>query len=193
MAMNQVQFQPGLSMVAFSIPYGTEAKRRQVVFRARWLQGCRCPSCTRRVHSRFRRESQIYHQCCACRRQTTLLAGTLFEATRLPLRTWFLRIHLLISNKTNMAALELKRHLHVIYRTPLASEAHGHGGHDATRSTAPIRRFRAGRRRLSRLRTQRRQTGRGSENKQAFMVAAAADVTDAVTFASCHDRRQTLP
>ncbi len=41
----------------------------------------------------------------------TLLAGTVFAATKLPLTTLLLAIHLLTSTKTNMAALELMRHL----------------------------------------------------------------------------------
>jgi len=40
-----------------------------------------------------------------------------FGATKLPLTTWFLAIHLLTSTETNMAALELRRHLGVTYRT----------------------------------------------------------------------------
>ncbi|EQD55650.1 ISXo5 transposase transposase [mine drainage metagenome] len=56
-------------------------------------------------------------QCSACRHQTTLLSGTLFEATKLPLRTWFLALYLLTQSKTNVAALELMRHLGVCYRT----------------------------------------------------------------------------
>lgn len=116
MPMNRVQFQPGLMMVAFMAQYGTEVKCRRAAFHARWPHGYRCPHCARRAHSRFRREGQIYYQCRVCRHQTTLLAGTLFEATKLPLRTWFLAIHLLTSTKTNMAALELKRHLGVSYR-----------------------------------------------------------------------------
>ena len=112
-----VQFQNGLSMTQFMTHYGTEAKCRRVLFRSRWPKSYRCPACAGRLSSRFRREDRIYYQCCACRHQTTLLSGTLFEATKLPLRTWFLGIHLLTSTKTNMAALELKRHLSVTYRT----------------------------------------------------------------------------
>ena len=111
MAMNRVQFQAGLSMPAFMAQYGTEAKCRRALFRSRWPRGFRCPACEQRSGSRFRRERQIYYQCRACRHQTTLLSGTLFEATKLPLSTWFLAIHLLTSTKTNMAALELKCHL----------------------------------------------------------------------------------
>jgi ribosomal protein L37AE/L43A len=97
--------------------YGTEAKCRKALFRSRWPKGYRCPACAGRMSSRFRREGQIYYQCRACRHQTTLLSGTLFEATKLPLTTWFLAIHMLTSTKSNMAALELKRHLGVTYRT----------------------------------------------------------------------------
>lgn len=53
----------------------------------------------------------------ACRHQTTLLAGTMFEATKLPLSIWFLALHLLTSAKTNLSALELKRQLGVCYCT----------------------------------------------------------------------------
>lgn len=104
-------------MPEFMARYGTEAKCRRALFRSRWPRGYRCPVCARRAHSRFRRDAQIYYQCRDCRHQTTLLSGTVFAATKLPLTTWFLAIHLLSSTKTNMAALELKRHLGVSYRT----------------------------------------------------------------------------
>lgn len=117
MAMNRVQFQAGLSMPEFMAQFGTEAKCRRALYRSRWPRGFRCPGCEGRARSTFRREGQVYFQCRACRHQTTLLAGTVFAATKLPLTTWFLAIHLLTATKTNMAALELMRHLGVCYRT----------------------------------------------------------------------------
>jgi hypothetical protein len=117
MAINPVPFQQGLSMVEFMAQYGSEAKCYRALYRARWPKGFRCPACQHRSRSRFRRSRQIYYQCCACRHQTTLVSGTLFEATKLPLTTWFLALHLLTATKTNMSALELKRHLGVRYRT----------------------------------------------------------------------------
>src|SRR5699024_8633645 len=45
-----------------------------------------------------------------CRHQTTLTRGTIFAHSRLPLNTWMLALYLLTSTKTNMSALELKRH-----------------------------------------------------------------------------------
>ncbi len=41
----------------------------------------------------------------------------MFQGTKLSLRTWMLALHLLTSTKTNMAALELMRHLGVNYKT----------------------------------------------------------------------------
>ncbi|MBS0211957.1 MAG: transposase, partial [Proteobacteria bacterium] len=55
MAMNRVQFQAGLSMVQFIQQYGTEAKCYRALYRARWPHGFRCPKCTGRARSRFRR------------------------------------------------------------------------------------------------------------------------------------------
>jgi len=98
MAMNRVQFQQG--MTQFMAQYGSEAKCRRALFRSRWPQGYRCRACEGRLSSRFRRAGQLYYQCRACRHQTTLVSGTVFEATKLPLTTWFLAIHLLISTKT---------------------------------------------------------------------------------------------
>lgn len=42
-------------------------------------------------------------------------SGAVFERSKLPLTTWSLAVHQLTGSKTNMAALELKRHLGVCY------------------------------------------------------------------------------
>ena len=49
-----------------------------------------------------------------------MISGTIFEATKLPLTTWFLAMHLLTQSKNNVSALELKRHLGVSYPTAWA-------------------------------------------------------------------------
>lgn len=117
MSINGVQFQPGLSMPEFFERYGTEAKCYRTLYRWRWPQGFRCPICNGCARSRFKRGTLVYYQCRACRHQTSLIAGTLFESNKLSLRTWMLALHLLTSTKTNLAALELMRHLGVNYKT----------------------------------------------------------------------------
>ncbi|PPU98537.1 transposase, partial [Xanthomonas hyacinthi] len=117
MSINAVQFQAGLSMPDFLVSYGTEAKCYRALYKWRWPQGFRCHSCAGRARSRFKRSAAIYDQCSACRHQTSLIAGTMFAGTKLPLRSWMLALHLLTSTKTKMAALELMRHLGVNYKT----------------------------------------------------------------------------
>lgn len=117
MPINAVQFQHVLSMVEFVAQYGMEAKCYRALYLSRWPQGFRCPACANRSRSRFHRDGRVYYKCCACRHQTTLVSRMLFEGTKLPLRTWFVAINLLTSTKTNLSALELKRHLGLLYRT----------------------------------------------------------------------------
>ena len=56
-------------------------------------------------------------QCCSCRLQTSLIAGTLFQSTHLKLTVWFLAIYLISQAKTGLSALALKRQLGVSYPT----------------------------------------------------------------------------
>lgn len=117
MAMNRVQFQPGLSMHEFMQLYGTQEKCEAAVIGWRWPRGYVCPSCGQADghFSSFRRGRLLYRQCSGCHFQCSVIAGTVFEATKLPLTVWFLAMHLLTQAKTNMSMLELSRHLGVSY------------------------------------------------------------------------------
>ena len=117
MAMNKVQFQPGLSMTEFMDRYGSGDKCEAALIESRWSAGFACPSCGCAQSSSFRREGRLYFQCTACRHQCSVISGTIFEATKLPLSRWFLAMHLLTQSKNNVAALELRRHLGVCYKT----------------------------------------------------------------------------
>ena len=116
MSINQVQFQRGLSMAEFMERYGTEEKCHAALVASRWPRGFRCPACRDERHSTFVREGRSYWQCYRCRHQTTVTAGTIFDATKLPLTRWFVAMHLMTQAKNNVSALELKRHLGVRYK-----------------------------------------------------------------------------
>lgn len=117
MAMNRVQFQPGLSMMEFMDRYGSEDKCEEALIAARWPRGFTCPACGKGVSSRFRREGRLYWQCSTCRHQCSAISGTIFASSKLPLPRWFLAMHLLTQSKNNVSALELKRHLGVCYKS----------------------------------------------------------------------------
>jgi ribosomal protein L37AE/L43A len=117
MPMNRVQFQAGLSMPEFYERYGTEDKCRAALQAARWPEGFVCPACGGPARTRFERGGLRYWQCGRCARQTSLISGTVFEASKLPLTHWFLAMQLLTQSKNNVAALELKRQLGLSYRS----------------------------------------------------------------------------
>ena len=50
MAMNRIQFQPGMSVPQFIDLYGTEEKCEAALEAARWPEGFRCPRCGQKEH-----------------------------------------------------------------------------------------------------------------------------------------------
>ena len=117
MAMNRIQFQPGLSMPEFFDRYGTQSQCAAALEKARWPSGFCCPRCGALAHCVLRGGSHKVCQCNACRHQTSLIAGTVFQGTKLGLTIWFLAIYLISQAKTGLSALALKRQLGVSYPT----------------------------------------------------------------------------
>lgn len=77
--------------------------------RSRWPEGFRCPACGSTLAYLLRRRR--LWQCQACRRQTSVTAGTVLHRTRQPLRRWFLAAYLLSTMTPGVSALQLKRQL----------------------------------------------------------------------------------
>lgn len=117
MAMNRIQFQHGLSMPDFLKDYGTEVQCEQALEAVRWPSGFCCPRCGYTAHYVVRDRARKVFQCHACRHQASLIAGTVFQSTKLPLTSWFLAIYLISQAKTGLSALALKRQLGVSYPT----------------------------------------------------------------------------
>lgn len=115
MAQNKVQYQRGLPMLEFVDLYGSQQQCEELVRAWRWPKGFVCPRCQGTWHSEFRRQDRLYFQCSGCRYQCSLVAGTIFESSKVPLTGWFLAMHLMTQAKNNVSALELKRHLDVSY------------------------------------------------------------------------------
>ena len=115
MARNRVQFQKGLSEARFDELYGSEDRCREAVFGWRWPRGFVCPGCGRQKHCVIK--TRNLYQCTSCRRQTSLIAGTIFASTKVPLRTWFRAMYHLTQSKGGISSLELGRRLGVTQNT----------------------------------------------------------------------------
>src|SRR3569623_1728012 len=96
-------------MPSFLARLGTDEQCREYLFTARWPEGFRCAACGH--DDAYTLETEIVYECVACRKQHSLLAGTIFEQTKTGLGRWFLAIYLVTSSKGGIAATELARQL----------------------------------------------------------------------------------
>jgi len=71
--------------------------------------GIVCKKCRCSHHYWLKAKEQW--QCKDCSFRTTLRSGTLFEASKLTLKTWFEALYLICNNKKGMSASELQRQL----------------------------------------------------------------------------------
>jgi transposase-like protein len=75
--------------------------------RLRWREGFICPHCGARKS--YWQASRGRRRCTACRKDTSVTAGTVLDKTRLPLRTWFFAMWYVVNQKTGVSALGLQR------------------------------------------------------------------------------------
>jgi len=113
MARNKIQFQKGLSLNEFLKRYGTEDQCFEALYAWRWPRGFACPLCGHHKHCEV--SARRLQQCNRCHHQTSLIAGMMFEATKLPLTTWFQGIYLLTQDKKGISAMQLHRQLGISY------------------------------------------------------------------------------
>lgn len=86
--------------------FGTEEACREYLFRLRWPNGFVCPRCGQAGGWLASRGRVV---CRACRHQTSVTAGTIFQDTRKPLRLWFRAIWLIISQKNGASAVSVQQ------------------------------------------------------------------------------------
>lgn len=113
MAMNEIQFKKGMSIPDFMKQYGSEEKCRSALFSIRWPNGFRCPKCGNKTYYEIKKRNVF--QCNRCHFQTSVIAGTIFHSSNLPLTKWFLAMFLMTQSKKGISALELSRQIGASY------------------------------------------------------------------------------
>lgn len=86
--------------------FATDGACFDCLAKLRWPVGFVCPACSGRL---FRRTSSKLWMCQSCSRGTSVIAGTIFESTRSPLRTWFAAVWFAMAQKNGVSALVLQR------------------------------------------------------------------------------------
>jgi len=107
MPKNKVQFQKGQSLPDFLAQYGTEDQCRNVLFNLRWPEGFFCPVCCHTEYSYI--TTRKLYQCRQCNHQVSVISGTIFDSTKLPLTKWFLAIYFVTQSKDGISSLNLAR------------------------------------------------------------------------------------
>lgn len=104
-----------MNLVELVDRFHSEDRCRAYLEELRWPNGVECPRCGGTVISRIKDRNQF--DCDSCRYQFSVMAGTIFHDTHLPLWKWFLAVYLIVESKKGISANQLKRTLGVSYKT----------------------------------------------------------------------------
>jgi transposase-like protein len=88
--------------------FSTESACHEFIAKLRWPKGSVCPGCGEKVAKPSLVGRGLF-LCRKCKRQTSITSGTLFHGSHKPLRTWFLAMWFVTSQKHGASALGLKR------------------------------------------------------------------------------------
>ena len=83
---------------------------QRIVREMRWPDGFVCPACGHEKGWALRRKAHTF-ECAGCRRQTSVTAGTILHASKLPLTVWFWAAYLMATHSNGISALQLQKQL----------------------------------------------------------------------------------
>lgn len=99
-----------LSRAQFEARFPDDAACAAYLAARRWPDGFVCPSCGGAKGWGLRTKAHTW-ECAACRRQTSVTAGTIIHGSHLPLKAWFTAIHIMTSHSNGISALQLQAQL----------------------------------------------------------------------------------
>ncbi len=91
--------------------FGSNDRCRDYLEELRWPDGIECPKCQSKSVSRISTRKQF--DCNSCRNRFSVMAGTVFHDSKLPLWKWFAAVYLMIESKKGISALQVKRMLKI--------------------------------------------------------------------------------
>jgi ISXO2-like transposase domain/Transposase zinc-ribbon domain len=98
------------SLFEFQQRFPDEAACVAYLARERWPQGFCCPGCGTGKAWQLQSKPWTW-ECAACRRQTSVTAGTIMHHSKLPLTTWFWAAYLMATHSNGISGLQLQRQL----------------------------------------------------------------------------------
>jgi transposase-like protein len=95
--------------------FESEKACRETLAELRWPEGVKCPRCNGDRHA-YDSERYVW-DCYSCGYQFSVMSGTIFHDTKLPLRKWFMAVLLMVEARKGISANQMKRTLGVSYKT----------------------------------------------------------------------------
>jgi transposase-like protein len=95
--------------------FDTDEKCREILTKLRWPLGVECPRCKSKSNTYI--QPRKVFQCGECDYQYSVLVGTVFNDSHLPLDKWFYAVLLLVESRKGISANQMKRLLGVSYKT----------------------------------------------------------------------------
>ncbi len=99
-----------LSRAQFEARFPDDAACADYLARRRWPEGFVCPGCGGSKAWALTCKRFTW-ECAGCGRQTSVTAGTVMHRSHLPLKTWFVAIHIVTSHSNGISALQLQAQL----------------------------------------------------------------------------------
>jgi hypothetical protein len=99
-----------LSRAQFEARFPDDAACAAHLSARRWPGGFVCPGCGCAKGWALKTKAHTW-ECAACRRQTSVTAGTVMHGSHLPLKAWFTAIHIMTSHSNGISALQLQAQL----------------------------------------------------------------------------------
>ena len=97
---------PG-SLIEFQQRFPDEAACAAYLAAVRWPHGFICPGCNHTKAWQLQTKAWTY-ECAACHKQTSVTAGTILHASKLPLTLWFWAAYLMTTHSNGISALQLQ-------------------------------------------------------------------------------------
>ena len=98
------------SEAEFRTRFAFDDQCREYLARRKWPEDFRCAHCGGRT-AYFLPSKRVVYECAGCRRQVSVIAGTIFEQSKKPLALWFRAIFEVTASKQGISAAELQRKL----------------------------------------------------------------------------------
>jgi len=106
---------PEASFLGWQQQFSTEEDCLAYLKKMKWPNGFICPCC---AHDQsYEISARRLYECAHCKKQTSVMAGTLFHGSHISLVKWFWAIYFLGSDKGSISALRLRKLIEVNWRT----------------------------------------------------------------------------